>query len=54
MKKIAIIAAITLTTGLTALSISKKENKAADVKVKLENTNLINKAGAGMTLATAD
>ena len=54
MKKIAIIAGIILTTGLTALSISKKENKTADVKVKFENTASANKAGANMNLATAD
>ncbi len=54
MKKIAIIAGIILTTGLTALSVSKKENKTADVKVKFENTNSANKAGAGMNLGTAD
>ena len=54
MKKIAIIAIITLTTALTALSISKKENKTSDVKVKFENTASANKTGAHMNLATAD
>lgn len=56
MKKIAIIAGIILTTGLTALSITKKENKPEEVKVKIENPIATEKTtvNAGLSLATAD
>ncbi|MDB4925387.1 hypothetical protein [Mucilaginibacter sp.] len=55
MKKIVIITGIVLTTGLTAFSLTRKENKTEEVKVKVEN--LDNKAttqSANVILATAD
>lgn len=53
MKKAAIAAALILTTGLTALSITKTQNKTAEVKVKVENLN-VKTIGSINTLATAD
>jgi hypothetical protein len=54
MKKVVIIAGIILTTGLTALSISKKDNKAGDIKVRMEKTDFGSKNAANTVLATAD
>ncbi|MGF7081671.1 hypothetical protein [Mucilaginibacter sp. UYCu711] len=51
MKKIAIIAAILLTTGVTAFSLTRKENKA---DVKIENVTDSTTDGNAKRLATAD
>jgi hypothetical protein len=50
MKKIVIIAAILLTTAVTAFSLTRKENKA---EVKVENTTEASTGNANR-LATAD
>lgn len=51
MKKIAIIAAILLTTAVTAFSLTRKENKA---DVKVENLTETTTTGNANRLATAD
>ncbi|HEY0246373.1 MAG TPA: hypothetical protein VGC01_12465 [Mucilaginibacter sp.] len=57
MKKIIIAAAIVLTSGVTALSITRSSNKAEVLKANVEKTNLATKIATGstsVTLATAD
>ena len=56
MKKIIIILAVVLTSGLTAMSITKSDNKAETVKTSIEKTNLASKVYTANTenLATAD
>ena len=56
MKKIVIILAVVLTSGLTALSITRNDNKAESVKTGVEKTNLASKVYTVNTenLATAD
>lgn len=53
MKKIVIIAAILLTSAVTAWSISSKENKA---DVKIENSDFVGNSShtVNASLATAD
>jgi hypothetical protein len=51
MKKITIIAAILLTTAVTAFSLTRKENKA---DVKIENATNSSIDGNAKRLATAD
>ncbi len=51
MKKIAIIAAILLTTVVTAFSLTRKENKA---DVKVEKVTEAATTGNANRLATAD
>jgi hypothetical protein len=51
MKKLAIITAIVLTTGVTAFSLTKKETKA-DIKIEKASNEAVNKTIT--TLATAD
>lgn len=51
MKKIAIVAAIVLTTGLTAFSLTKKTIKA---EVKVEAAANQTTADTQVSLATAD
>jgi hypothetical protein len=51
MKRIVIIAAIILTTAVTAFSLTRKENKA---DVKVENTTETATNGTANRLATAD
>jgi len=43
MKKIIIISAIVLTSGLTALSITRSESKGTAIKENTEKANLANK-----------
>jgi len=51
MKKIIIILAVILTSGLTALSVTKNENKTPVAKINVEKVSL----GANTNnLATAD
>jgi hypothetical protein len=53
MKKIAIIAAIIFTTGVTAFALTSKANKTE--KIKIENTvSKTTTENAKTTLATAD
>jgi L-asparagine transporter-like permease len=52
MKRVAIIAVIVLTTGLTAFSLTKKENKA-EVKEVTETGHVTSQSANG-SLATAD
>jgi hypothetical protein len=56
MKKIIIAAAIILTSGVTALSITRNANKVDEVKVNVERAGLTkNITGSNaVTLATAD
>lgn len=57
MKKIIIILAVILTSGLTALSITRNENKDAGVKAKIEKADFANKTAdrsGSSILATAD
>jgi hypothetical protein len=56
MKKIVIIVAVVLTSGLTALSITRNDNKTETVKTSIEKTNLASKVYTANTenLATAD
>ena len=59
MKKIIIAAAIVLTSGVTALSITRNTNKIEEVKANSEKANLAAKTftggtNASVTLATAD
>jgi uncharacterized protein YxeA len=55
MKKIVIIAAIVLTTCVTAFALTNKENKTDKVKFKTETTaGKETTSSANATLATAD
>ncbi|MDB5118067.1 MAG: hypothetical protein JWQ79_3559 [Mucilaginibacter sp.] len=57
MKKVAIIAGIILTTGLTALSITKKVTKPEEARLKIENVTVADKStvqSANASLGTAD
>jgi len=55
MKKIIIILAVILTSGLTALSITRSENKDDAAKVKTEKSDFTAKTNTGSAnLATAD
>ena len=55
MKKIIIILAVILTSGLTALSITRDGSKENLAKVKTEKTDFTAKTNTGSTnLATAD
>jgi hypothetical protein len=57
MKKIAIVAALILVTGLTALSVSGKENKTEALTVKVEKADAVNNPtvnSQNARLATAD
>ena len=56
MKKIIILLAVILTSALTALSITRKENKSLEVKASIEKSTDLNKnpTAAATDLATAD
>ena len=56
MKKVIIAIAIILISGITAYSLSTKENKTANDKIKTEVSSFSAKAGHGQKsdLATAD
>jgi hypothetical protein len=56
MKKIIIAIAIILTSGITAYSLSTKENTNTNLKAKPETASFTTKAGHGQKadLATAD
>jgi len=58
MKKIIIILAVILTSGLTALSITRNENKEAAVKASIAKADFaaktITNTAAANNLATAD
>ncbi|MES2428993.1 MAG: hypothetical protein V4560_18575 [Bacteroidota bacterium] len=53
MKKAAIIAVIVLTTGLTAFSLTRKENKVETKKAVTESGYVTAESATG-SLATAD
>ena len=56
MKKIIIVAALILSTGVTAFSLTSNNDKAAQQKVKTENSTLALKASSSpkSDIATAD
>lgn len=56
MKKIIIILAVILTSGLTALSITRKETKTEAAKVSIEKAMAVKSLGnsGSENLATAD
>ncbi len=55
MKKFIIAAAIILTSGVTALSLSRKEEKVAKAQVKVEKSDVDNKSQfIKSDIATAD
>jgi len=57
MKKIIIILAVILTSGLTALSITRNENKSAVANAKIEKADFAaknNTNSGSANLATAD
>jgi len=57
MKKAIIVLAVILTSGLTALSVTKNDNKASLSGANIDKTGAVNKASLGANtdnLATID
>jgi len=57
MKKAIIVLAVILTSGLTALSVTKNDNKASLSSANIDKTGAVNKASLGANtdnLATID
>lgn len=54
MKKIMIIAAVLVTTGATALSLSKHEDKSVKAELKIEKSEVARMGAVKSDIATAD